>query len=120
MSETEDYETKRLATFKRLKRGDDNESERILRLEKVVPSKQLRLAVRTEEERRARPESVQLPNGSGWPWRWTKKEKTRLEKMVATKRLRMAMEMDEERKARLEKMVHTAHFGPGDRGRKKS
>ena len=31
-----------------------------------------------------------------------------------------ALEMDEARKARLEKMVHTAHFGPGDRGRKKN
>ena len=28
--------------------------------------------------------------------------------------------MDEERKARLENVVHTANFGPGDRGRKKS
>ena len=52
------------------------------RLEKVVASKQLRLAVKTEEERRAR-----------------------LENDAATKRLTLAMEMDEERKARLEKMV---------------
>ena len=46
-----------------------------------------RLAVETEEERRAR-----------------------LEKMVATKRLRLAMETDEERKARLEKMIATTQF----------
>ena len=67
-----------MATLKRLKRCDDNELERKLRLEKVVS----RLAVETEEKRRAR-----------------------LDKMVATKRLRLAlaMEMDEERKARLEK-----------------
>ena len=51
---------------------------------KVVASKQLRLALRTEEER-AKPEND-----------------------AATKRLRLAMEMDEERKARLEKMVATA------------
>ena len=59
-----------------------------------------RLAVETEEERRAR-----LENGaatkqlSAWPWRRTKKDKERKarpEKMVATKRLRLAMEMDEE------------------------
>ena len=56
-----------------MKRCDDNELERKLRLEKVVA----RLAVETEEERKAR-----------------------LEKMVATKRLRLAMETDEERKAR--------------------
>ena len=54
-----------------------------LRLEKVVS----RLAVETEEERRAR-----------------------LEKMLATKRLRLAMEMDEERKARLKKMIATTQL----------
>ena len=47
-----------------------------MRLEKVVASKQLRLAVETEEERRAR-----------------------LNNDAATKRLRLAMETDEERKA---------------------
>ena len=56
-------------------------------LEKVVTSKQLRLAVEIEEERRAR-----------------------LENDAATKRLRLAMEMDEERKAKLEKMVATAQL----------
>ena len=54
---------------------------------KVVASKQLRLAVETEEERRSR-----------------------LENDAATKRLRLAMEMDGERKARLEKMVATAQL----------
>ena len=63
---------KRLATLKRLKQGDDNELERKLRLEKVVASKQLGLAVETEEQDWR---MMQLPNGSGWPWRWTKKEK---------------------------------------------
>ena len=51
------------------------ELERYLRLEKVVASKQLRLAAETEEERRAR-----------------------LENDAATKRLRLAMEMDGQRK----------------------
>ena len=54
---------------------------------KVVASKQLRLAVETEGEERAR-----------------------LENDAATKRLRLAMEMDEERKARLEKMVAIAQL----------
>ena len=62
--------------------GDENELESRLRLEKVVASKQLRLAVETEEKRRA-----QLENGT------------------ATKMLMLAMEMDEERKEKLEKMV---------------
>ena len=53
----------------------------------MVASKQLRLAVETEEERRAR-----------------------LENDAATKRLRLAMEMDKERKARLEKMVATTEL----------
>ena len=43
--DTDDYEKQRLATLKRLKRGEAD-----LRLEKVVASKQLRLAVETEEE----------------------------------------------------------------------
>ena len=47
--DTDDYEKERLATLKRLKRGEVD-----LRLEKVVASKQLRLAVDTEEERRTR------------------------------------------------------------------
>ena len=43
--DTDDYEKQRLATLKRLKRGEVD-----LILEKVVASKQLRLAVETEEE----------------------------------------------------------------------
>ena len=43
--DTEDYEKQRLATLKRLKRGGVD-----LRLEKVVASKQVRLAVETEEK----------------------------------------------------------------------
>ena len=42
---------------------------------------------------------MQLPNGSSWPWRRTKKEK-RLEKMVATTQLRLALETEEERRAK--------------------
>ena len=45
----DDYKKERLATLKRLKRDEVD-----LRLEKVVASKQLRLAVETEEERRTR------------------------------------------------------------------
>ena len=53
----EKHENQRLATLKRLKRGDDNELKRNLRLEKVIVGKQLRLAVETEEERRTRLEN---------------------------------------------------------------
>ena len=49
----DDYKKERLATLKRLKRGEVD-----LRLEKVVASKQLRLAVETEEERRTRLEAL--------------------------------------------------------------
>ena len=84
---TENHEKKRLATLKRLRRGDGNELERNLRLEKVVASKQLWLALETEEERRER-----------------------LVSDAATKWLGLAMEMDEERKARLEKIVATAQL----------
>ena len=47
----ENHEKQGLSTLNRLKRGDDNELERNLRLEKVVANKQLRLVVETEEER---------------------------------------------------------------------
>ena len=47
----ENHEKQRLATLKRLKRDDDSELKRNLRLEKVVTGKQLRLAVETEEKR---------------------------------------------------------------------
>ena len=57
----------------RLKRGDENELGRKLRLENVVATKQLRMAVETKEEQDRR--TMQLSNGSGWSWRWTKKEK---------------------------------------------
>ena len=53
----ENHKKQRLATLKRLKRGDDNELKRNLRPEKVYAGKQLRLAVETEEERRTRLES---------------------------------------------------------------
>ena len=56
----------------------------------MVASNQLRLAMETEEERRAR-----------------------LENDAATKRLRLAVEMDEERKVRLERWsTRTAHVRP--------
>ena len=58
-----------------MKRGDENELERNLRLEKVVASKQLRLAVETEKKEEQDWRMMQLLNGSGWPWRGTKKEK---------------------------------------------
>ena len=44
--DTDYYEKQRLATLKRLKRGEVD-----LRLEKVVASKQLRLSVETEEKK---------------------------------------------------------------------
>ena len=34
---------------------------------------------------------MQLPNGSGWPWRWNEERKTRLEKMVATAQLMLSL-----------------------------
>ena len=52
--DTDDYKKERLATLKRLKRGDENELERKLRLVKMVATTQLRLALKTEEERRAK------------------------------------------------------------------
>ena len=53
----EKREKQRLATLKRLKRDNDNELKINLTLEKVFAGKQLRLAVKTEEERRIRLEN---------------------------------------------------------------
>ena len=78
-----------------MKKGDEKELERNLRLENVVASKQHSLAVEMDEEKRAKLEMNQLPNGSGWPWRQTKKERKTRE-------------------------VVAVQVGPGDRGRKKS
>ena len=66
-SVTEDHEKQRQATLKILKRGDENELERNLRLEKVVASKQLRLAVETEQDKRAKLENdaAQVGHGDG-------------------------------------------------------
>ena len=72
--------------------GDDNELERNLRLEKVVASKQLRLAMETEEERRARLENdaamyqmAQVGHGDG------RRKKTKTGEMVATAQLMLAL-----------------------------
>ena len=54
---TENHEKRRLATLNRLKRVDDNELERYLRPEMVAANKELRLAMETAEERRARLEN---------------------------------------------------------------
>ena len=70
-SETEDHEKQRMATLKRLKQGDDNELEKNLRLEMVVAQ----TAQVGHGDRRRDWRMMQLPNGSGWPWRRTKKEK---------------------------------------------
>ena len=53
----------------------ETEAETRARLEKVVASKQLRLAVETEEREEQDRIMIQLPNGSGWPWRRMKEEK---------------------------------------------
>ena len=64
----------------------------------MITSKQLKLAVKTEEERRAK-----------------------LENDAATKRLSLAMEMRRKKSNTGEDgSYHTAQVGPGDRGRKKS
>ena len=93
-----DHEKQRLATLKRLKRGDENELERKLILEKVVvASKQLRLA---EEERRARLENDAVTTRLSLAMETDEERKARLEKIVATKWLRLALETEEERRAK--------------------
>ena len=102
-SETEDNEKQHLATLKRLKRGDENELERKLRLEKVVASKQLSWPWRQKKKEEQDWRIMQLPNGSGWPWRWERR--ARLEKMGATTQLRLALDRKEERRAKKKERI---------------
>ena len=81
-----------------MKRGDENELERKLTLEKVVASKQLRLAVETEDKEEQDWRMMQLPNGQ----------------VGHGDRRRMKCKTGEDGS------YHTAQVGPGDRGRKKS
>ena len=90
-----------------MKQGDENELESNLRLEKVVASKQLRLAVETEEKRLARLENSAATKLLMLAMEMDEERIVRLEKMVVTS---LAMETDEERKAKLEKMVATAQL----------
>ena len=96
-SETEDHDKQRLATLKRLKRMlDDNElrlekvvarlaveteEERRARLEKMVATKRLRLAMEMDEERKPDWRRWYLPHRSGWPWRQKKKEEQKMDWM---------------------------------------
>ena len=82
-----------MATLTRLKRGDENELERKLRLEKVVASEHLRLAMETEEKKEEQ------------DWRMTGKDQTA-----------QFGHGDGQKK----KSKTGAQVGPGDRGRKKS
>ena len=49
------------------------------------------LIVETEEQEEQDWKMMQLPNGSVWSWRRTKKRKASLEKMVATVQVMLAM-----------------------------
>ena len=81
--------------IKRWKRGDDNKLESNLRLEKVVASKQLRLVMETEDERRAR-----------------------LENAAATKTAQVSHGDRRIKKSKTgeDGSYHTAQVGPGSRG----
>ena len=69
---TENHKKLCLSTLKRLKRGDENELGRYLRLGEGGRSGwPWRQKKKEEQDWRM----MQLPNGSGWRWRWTKKEK---------------------------------------------
>ena len=93
-----------------MKRGDENELERKIKLERVVTNKHLRLACRDGKRKKSKTgeccsyQMAQFGHVDG------RRKKTRLEKMIATKRLKLAMEMDKKRKARLEKMVATTQL----------
>ena len=53
---TENHKKQRRATLKRLKRVDDNDLERNLKLEKVVDIEQLRLVMETKRRKKSKNE----------------------------------------------------------------
>ena len=67
----------------------ETDEERKARLEKMVATERLRLAMEKDEDRKAR-----------------------LEKMVATTELRLALEIEEERRARLEHLSDNPIYIP--------
>ena len=79
-SETEDHEKECLSTLKRLKRGDENELERKLRLEKWSLTNISGWLWRRKKKEEQDWRMMQLPNGLVWPCRRQRK-KARLEKM---------------------------------------
>ena len=61
---------------------------------------------------------MQLPNGSGWPWRRTMKEEE--DWRMQTAQVGHGDGRRKKSKTGEDGSYHTAHAGPGDRGRKKS
>ena len=102
-----------------MKRGDENELERKLRLEKVVA----RLAVETEEERRAILENdattKQLSLAMELDGRG-KKSKTGEDSSYQTAQVGHGDGQRKNSKTGEDGSYHTAQVDPGDRGRKKS
>ena len=66
---------------------------------------QIRLAVETEEERRARPENDAATKWPRQAMEMDKERKARLEKMLATTQLRLALETEEERRAKKKEWI---------------
>ena len=59
---------------KQLRLAVETEEERRAQLENDVATKRLRLAMEKDEERKARLKRWYQPHCSGWPWRQWKKE----------------------------------------------
>ena len=66
--------TNKQLSNKQLRLAVETEEERRARLENDAATKRLRLAMETDEERKARLEKMVLPHSSGWPWTQRKKE----------------------------------------------
>ena len=62
---------------------------------------------------------MQLPNGSGWPWRRTKKEKSKTGEDGSYQTAGHGDGRRKKSKTEENGSYHTAQVGPGDRGRKK-
>ena len=87
-----------------MKRGDENELERKLRLEKKVATEQLRLAMETDGKKRARLDHISANQHIRLSTETNDKREARLDRMSANQHIRLSTETNDKREARLDRM----------------
>ena len=92
-----------------MKRGDENELERKLRLEKKVATEQLRLAMETDEKKKSKT-GQQVSQLIRLSTETNDKREARLDRMSANQHIRLPTETNNKREARLDRMSANQHL----------